>query len=216
MNKFFILLMVCMPIFASAQELKLEGATADELVPAGWEKIEAHGDLNKDGVDDLVLIVTPNNPEHMQTRDDGYVYNYNQPVLAIYLGEGDDKLKLWKQYDDVLAHQEDETTTVDFSLAITPRGTLQITLEYFHIAGSANTSWTTYIFRFQNSNFFLIGEEEYSMSRYNGDVFEVSTNYLTSKQKTTQTQVFKNAKRKESWTTLPKEPLKRLGEFPLQ
>lgn len=71
---------------AQAQGLKDSGKNAADIVPSGWESTFKTGDLNADGIADLVLIATPCNKEKMKTRDDGYVYNFNQPILAILLG----------------------------------------------------------------------------------------------------------------------------------
>ncbi len=188
-----------LPVLTWAQGMKPAGTSADDIVPEGWQKQKVRGDLNKDGFEDLVIIATPDNAENMLTRDDGYVYNFNQPLLAVYFGTGDGSFKLWKQYSDVLAHQVDEYLFVNSSLDISPRGTLKISLEYFASAGSADTSQNTYTFRFQD-----------------GDTNE-SYNYLTRKQKTTTSNAFdKNVRPKEVWTKLPKTPLQRLGDFRIE
>ena len=58
----------------NAQALKQQGKSAEQIVPKGWEHKEAVGDLNKDGIKDLVVLAKPNFKENMQTRDDGYEY----------------------------------------------------------------------------------------------------------------------------------------------
>ena len=217
MKSAFSFLLVCLPVFALAQELKSVGVSADDVVPAGWEIVQECGDLNKDGMEDLVVIATPNIAENMLTRDDGYVYNFNQPVLAIYFGASDGNFKLWKQYDNVLDHQIDEFLFINSSLKITAKGTLQIYMEYFASAGSANTSKKTYTFRFQEGDFFLIGKDEEDMSRYSGEYTEVSSNYLTYRRKTTTTNVFKkDARERVVWSRLPKARLQCLGEFKIE
>ena len=206
-----------LPVLTWAQGMKPAGTSADNIVPEGWQKQEVRGDLNKDGFEDLVIIATPDNAENMLTRDDGYVYNFNQPLLAVYFGTGDGSFKLWKQYSDVLAHQVDEYLFVNSSLDISPRGTLKISLEYFASAGSADTSQNTYTFRFQDGDIFLIGKDTNSFSRYSGEATNESYNYLTRKQKTTTSNAFdKSVRPKEVWTKLPKTPLQRLGDFRIE
>ena len=78
-----------LPVLTWAQGMKPAGTSADDIVPEGWQKQKVRGDLNKDGFEDLVIIATPDNAENMLTRDDGYVYNFNQPLLAVYFGTGD-------------------------------------------------------------------------------------------------------------------------------
>ena len=139
------------------------------------------------------------------------------PELAVYFGVADGSFKLWKQYSDVLAHQVDEYLFVNSSLDISPRGTLKISLEYFASAGSADTSQNTYTFRFQDGDFFLIGKDTNSFSRYSGEATNESYNYLTHKQKTTTSNAFdKSVRPKEVWTKLPSAPLQRLGDFRIE
>ena len=82
-------------------------------------------------------------------------------------------------------------------------------------AGGATTGGPTYVFRYQDGDFFLIGKDETELSRYSGETTDTSENYLTHKRQVTTGNAFRNSKVKEvtRWTNLPKEPLKRLGEF---
>ena len=78
-----IAVLAIMPQSSLAQGLKSNGKSAADVVPNDWESIFKTGDLNGDGIADLAIIATPCNKEKMRTRDDGYVYNFNQPILAI-------------------------------------------------------------------------------------------------------------------------------------
>ena len=70
MNKTFLsLILMVLPAIVVAQDLKDYGKSADNLVPSEWEKMIAQGDLNKDGIADLVIIATPTNQENMTTRE---------------------------------------------------------------------------------------------------------------------------------------------------
>ena len=106
---FVLALLASMPICSFAQGLKDSGKSAADIVPSGWESSFKTGDLNADGIADLVLIATPCNKEKMKTRDDGYVYNFNQPILAIYWGDKNGNFKLFKQYDKVIPAREDDS-----------------------------------------------------------------------------------------------------------
>lgn len=211
----FSLILGACALGMNAQALKQQGTSAEQIVPKGWEHSEAEGDLNKDGIKDLVVLAKPNFKENMQTRDDGYEYNFNPYILAIYFGQAEGGFKQWKQYEDMF-EPDSEWSSVDVDIEITERGTLNISPDHFASAGSYGTSQTTYTFRFQNGDFYLIGKECTEMSRSTGEMTTVSENYLTWKRQTIEDNAFEEVKKKETWSKLTKEPLKKLGDEGLE
>lgn len=207
----FLIAMTLIPLQSGAQELKESGADAKQIVPTGWGLVEATGDLNGDGVNDLALIATPNNKEKMTTRDDGYIYNFNQPVLAIYWGLKGGGFKLFKQYSKVVPAREDEFVSITPSLSITKKGALVIDLEYFVTAGSYTQPTSSHTFRYQNGDFFLIGKEATELERTTGKTVVTSDNYLTGKRCVTTGNISRK-KTKAKWSKLPKRPLVPMGE----
>lgn len=204
---------LALPLWVCAQQLEASGATLEELLPEGWTHDEARGDLNKDGMADLAIIAVPNDAEHMVTREDGYVSNHNQPILAIYMGQAGHSYRLWKQYADILP-ATDEFTIVDHSLTITDRGTLQVSVSKFFTAGGWESPSATYVLRFQDGDFFLIGKETDSYARNSGEGEKVSENYLTRKQQRIIYNAMDNkVKPREKWSKLPYKKLERLGTF---
>ena len=199
----------------NAQTLKQQGVSVKQIVPKGWEHKEAEGDLNKDGIKDLVVLAKPNFKENMMTRDDGYEYNFNPYILAIYFGQEGSNYQQWKQYED-LFEPDSEWSSVDVGINITERGTLIISPDFFASAGTYDTSQTTYTFRYQDGDFYLIGKESTEMSRNTGEMTTVSENYLTWKRQTIEDNAFEEVEKKETWSKLTKEPLKKLGEEGLE
>ncbi len=199
-----------LPLQSLAQGLKTSGSNATDIVPNGWESIYKTGDLNGDGIADLVLIATPCDKDKMKTRDDGYVYNFNQPVLAVFWGEKNGNFKLFKQYDNVIPAREDEFTNITPTLEITNKGVLKIMLEYFFSAGTWVQPTTTHVFRYQNGDFFLIGSERIELERNTGKTVETSENYLTHKRIVTTTYP-KRKKPTIKNTPLPRTMLKPIG-----
>ena len=196
-----------------AQNLPQQGTSTDDIVPAGWQHQEAQGDLNKDGIPDLVVVATPNDEANLRTRDDGYVYNFNQPILAIYFGTGQGQLQQWKHYDNVIPADEDENCSHEISLEITGRGTLRISDMLFCSMGSYETTVDTYTYRYQQGDFFLIGSDKEELHRNNGNTTIISENYLTWKRQETRYNVFHYDKDPtEKWSRLSKKPLEKLGE----
>ena len=96
---------------------------------------------------------------------------------------------------------------------ITAKGVLKLFVEYFNSAGSSENDSNTYLFRFQDGDFYLIGSDSEASSRYSGEAVKVSRNYLTKRQSTTTYNMFDDkVKPTETWTDLPDEPLEKLGE----
>ena len=191
---------------------KASGASVMDVIPADCDSIVVEGDLNKDGFKDVVIIATPRNPENMQTRDDGYVYNFNKPVMAVYFGNESGTYSLFKQYFNTIPGAEDEYQSVDIELNINEKGVMRISPSYFNSMGSSDSDASVYVFRFQNGDFYLIGKDTKSFSRYSGESTEVSENYLTHKRQTIVSNVFdESVKPKETWTNIPADPLEKLG-----
>ncbi len=205
--------MLCLCVGVQAQELQKQGRGVEDLVPKGWEHTEATGDLNKDGIADLVVVATPDFKENTKTRDDGYVYNFNQPLLAVYFGTAEGKMQLWRQYDQVIPARQDEYVSIDASLTVTEKGVLRISLETFASMGGWGTENSNFSYRYQNGDFNLIGKEYQSMSRNTGEMETTSENYLTWRRQVVKENAFDdNIPKKEKWTKLPKKPLEKLGE----
>ena len=201
--------MALIPLQVIAQSFKTSGSSAADVVPNGWESDFKTGDLNKDGIADLAIIATPCNKEKMTTREDGFVYNYNQPILAIYWGEGNGNFILFKQYENVIPARESEFISITPSLDITKKGSLKIDLEYFVTAGSWTQPVTSHVFSYRNGDFFLIGKDVTELERTTGKAVVTSENYLTHKRIVTTERPKRKAIVKN--TRLPKANLKQLG-----
>ena len=205
--------LLCLCVGVRAQELQKQGMGVDDLVPKGWEHTEAMGDLNKDGIVDLVVVATPDFKENTKTRDDVFVYNFSQPLLAVYFGTAEGKLQLWRQYDQVIPARPDEYVSIDASLTITEKGVLRISLETFASMGGWGTEHRNFSYRYQDGDFYLIGKENQSMSRNTGEMETTSENYLTWRRQKVKENVFDdNVPKTEKWTKLTKKPLEKLGE----
>ena len=101
-----MVLAVCGIAAAAQTNLRTTGHSVQELVPEGWINIaEAQGDLNKDGIDDLVVVAAPSEDEW--------------PVLGIYWGDKQGRFNIYQAYDSIMPHSEEEFSMVDLSIGIT-------------------------------------------------------------------------------------------------
>ena len=196
-----MVLAVCGMAAVAQTGLRTTGHIKEDLMPDKWLNItEATGDLNKDGIEDFVIVTAPSEDE--------------RPVLAIYWGDVNGFYTLHEAYDSIMPHSEEEFSMVDLSVSITKRGVLRIDSQLSYSAGATGNERQTHMFRYQDGDFYLIGFEIAGYSRYTGESEEKSYNYLTHKCKTTYGNVFQDGfKDKIVWSDLEREPLKRLGSF---
>ena len=204
------------PIAAQKQkksQLAKEGRTIEEVVPNGWDIQSATGDLNKDGIEDFVLIVRPNDPAHIKTRDDGFEYNFNPLFLAVYFGSPSGVYKRFKVWHDTVSGREDEYTDITNELSITPKGAIDISVSSWSSMGIAATGGSTYRYRFQSGDFYLIGEESSWLNRMTGEGESTSINYLTGQKEITTGNMIEEKDLKTKKVKIKKEPLRLLGSF---
>lgn len=203
-------LFFCLNVFG--QEFKKIGNSAIDLVPLGWKLEHSTGDLNKDGILDMIIVATaPNNSDSLDIEAE--LINKNRPVLAIYFGIGTNKYKLFKVYKDIVAYSNDKYFHVDFSAQITNRGTIKTSTQTWSSAGTSEAGNYGYIFRFQNGDFYKIGYFSDYFSRMTGDGQKISINYSTKKKQIiTYNQFDENFDGQESWEDIENQPLKILGQ----
>lgn len=204
------------PIAAQTQkksQLAKEGRTIEEVVPNGWDIQSATGDLNKDGIEDFVLIVRPNDPAHIKTRDDGFEYNFNPLFLAVYFGSPSGVYKRFKVWQDTVSGREDEYTDITNELSITPKGAIDISVSSWSSMGTAATGGSTYRYRFQSGDFYLIGEESTWGNRLAAEWERTSINYLAGQKEVTSGDLITRRNLKTKQVKIKKEPLRLLGSF---
>src|SRR5262245_1488240 len=159
--------------------LAAEGASSEAFVPDGWKlETERKGDLNKDGLDDLLIVLRMNDAKNV-IQNDGLGRNpldTNPRILAVALATGTDKpYKLVLQNHTLIARTEDpvlddplsEVGGVDIE-----RGMLKVVLHLFSSAGSWAAGPTTYRFRHSKRGFELIGFDRSTIGRGEGSVEE--------------------------------------------
>ena len=204
------------PIAAQKQkkpQLAKEGRTIEEVVPNGWDVQFATGDLNKDGIEDFVLLVRSNDPAYIKTRDDGFESNFSPLSLAVYFGSPSGVYKRFKVWYDTISGREDEERDITNEVSITPKGAIDITVSSWSSMGTADTGSTTYRYRFQSGDFYLIGEESSWLNRMTGEGESTSINYLTGQKEITTGNMIEEKDLKTKKVKIKKEPLRLLGSF---
>lgn len=210
MRKLLILILIVLTTNAFGQVELTKNPT--NFVPKGFvvnEKIK--GDLNKDGLEDCVLIVKSTDKNQIITHEYGGELDRNRRGIIVLLNKNDYYELAIKNYDCFSSENEDGGAYFAPILSVEIKnGNLNI-----HYAHGRYGYWK-YIFRFQNSDFELIG---YDQSDNRGPVVEreTSINFLSKKMKV-KANTNKKAEGgdeifKETWGNLSIDGLIKLSEI---
>jgi len=195
--------------------LPKQAAAIADFVPSGWKlEYQVVGDLNRDVIPDLVLVLRENNPKNLVKQ--GILgenpLNTNPRILAVALGPAPFKLVL---QNHKLIPRRDMPTMEDpleqVGIAIS-RGALRVKLSVFMSAGSWSTSNRSYSLRFQNGRFELIGYDYDSFHRGAGEYEGISINYLTGKVRMTRGDM-DNLEKQGRSRTIPKRALLTIDQI---
>ena len=193
MKKNFFILSLILFIFYSfnlfAVNFPKKANKIEDFIPKGWKSIIIKkGDLNKDKIDDVVLIIEKNDPKNLKKNEESYQTspeNHNPRIILVLFKDKNSKYVLvtkndkgfiispGEAYESGLQNLESPDFDNDLSKSVTIKNN---TLRIFTLADyiKAATS-TTYIFRYQNNRFELIGLDAQNIS---GDTEYVdTTNY---------------------------------------
>lgn len=209
---FFILsLFLICSFYAFAENFPQKAKSINDFVPKGWKILKdengsnfiAKGDLNKDKLEDVAIVIEKNDKKNIKKNESlgPDELNLNPRILLVLFKEKNGTYTLAAKNDKGFIKSEgnEETPTLMDTLSniSIKKNVLKITFNYFMSAGSWNTSSDTYIFRFQNNVFELIGYESDSYMRNTGEEEKVSINFSTNKVKsTTGGNMFEDAKDK--------------------
>ena len=181
----FLLFILC-SFNLLAENFPQKASKVEDFIPKGWKKlIIEKGDLNKDKIDDVVLVIEKNDPKNFKKIEESSrsnPMNFNPRIILVLFKDKNSKYTLVAKNDKNFIvspgyASEEELETLDspdyndnLSKAVTIKNN---TLHIFTLADyiKAATS-TTYIFRYQNNRFELIGLDAQSIL---GDTEYVNT-----------------------------------------
>jgi hypothetical protein len=198
--------------------LPAQSADANGFVPEGWLiDTRSEGDLNKDGLADLLLVLRDNDPTNV-LKNDSFgppELNTNPRMIAVAFAGGEGKpYSLVLQNHTLIPRHEQSTLDDAFDNTTAPtiaRGAFSISLGLFANAGGWDMSNATLTFRYQNGRFELIGFEESTVRRNTGAMTTTSANFSTGKVRL-DTGNIENDKTRTVWKTLPRKALLSIDE----
>lgn len=183
-----------------------------DFLPNGYVVFEKiNGDLNKDGIEDCVLIIKGTDINSIVTDEYRGQLDRNRRGIIILFNKNDYYEMVVKNYNCFSSENEDGGVYYAPELSIEiKKGNL-----YVHYEQGRYGYWK-YTFRYQNSDFELIG---YDQSDNRGPIVESETsiNFLTKK-KLKKVNTNKNAEGgdevfKEIWTNIKVDKLIKLSEI---
>lgn len=209
MNRIFNVIFFFLLIILSC---KAQNSEPSDFIPKGFTEFEKYfGDLNKDSLEDCVLIIKKTDTANIVTnRFDKKVDINRRGIIVLFKKEKSYQLAD-KNYNCFLSENEDGGVYFPPELWIDIKnGKL-----YIHYDHGRYGYWE-YTFRFQNSNFELIGFDS-SSNRGPVTLTETSINFLTKK-KLVKENTNEDAERgeesfKETWSTIKIENLIKLSEI---
>lgn len=218
MSRYVVLLLVSLLLLTAARASSVDFAppvafpaipaqapTKAGFVPAGWgvEK-ESQGDLNGDGVPDLMLVLRMSDPKNV-VKNDGLgpdELDTNPRILLVAFSEkAARKYSLALMNHTLIPRHTNPVMDDPLEDAAIVKGALHVSLGFFVSAGTWYTSQTRFTFRYQDGCFKLIGYDSREAKRNTGETSTVSVNYLTRKAKISEGN-FADDREKVSWKTI--------------
>jgi hypothetical protein len=176
----------------------------------GWNEIK--GDLNNDGLEDIVLIIKGTDKSKIIKDENRGELDRNRRGILVLLNKGNSYVLASKNYNCFSSENEDGGVYFAPELEVEiKKGNLYIS--YGH---GRYGNWS-YTFRYKNGNFEIIGYDSYS-SRGPVPQSQVSINFLTKK-KLTMDNLNKNdeddsnVKYKDTWEKIISKKLIKLSEI---
>ena len=209
MNKFLKILPL---LFLTVIGCKAQNNEFSDFIPQGYVEFEKHfGDLNKDGQDDCVIIIKKTDKNNLVTNRFDKKVDRNRRGIIVLLKNGENYQFADKNYNCFSSENEDGGVYFAPELWIEfQRGNLIV-----HYGHGRYGFWR-YVFRFQDSNFKLIG---YDSSSNRGPIINGTTsiNFLTKKklikENTNEDAESGDETFKETWSDVKTENLIELSEI---
>lgn len=215
----FILLLSFKCLFAQSfiyPTIKQSGSSIRDFIPKGWTILDStSGDLNKDNLNDYALILQhADSVTIVKTEDDIQDTVITQPrmLLILFKVPSTNALNLTEQNNSFILNHDNPDMDDPYQSIKIDKGILQLSFRLFYYMGSYSVNTATYKFRYQNSQFTLIGADNNSFDRASHDFEEYSYNFLTRKRSLT-TGNDENRTKKTEWKTFNLTTPKTLKTF---
>ena len=189
-----------------------------KLIPKNWGKvILVKGDLNKDGVDDLILGIEKDSKETNAKKVSTYDISvpmfseeeikYHNVTLLVYFKDTiENKYNLIAKNDKLIFESGNMMGEVSSEIK---NNKLKLSVS---ISGTYHNN-DTYLFRYQNNQLLLIGMETSYVHRSDGQTGLRSCNFLTGKYYTTNGTIENDKETPKNWGVISNRKLIEFSEL---
>lgn len=210
------LLFACLSAFGQEKvNLKKTGSVVEDFIPNGWALwAVTYGDLNKDKLTDVVLVIQKQDASNILTKVSGSMeveYDANPRIIMILFKSAKGGYILAEFSDSFILKNSNPARIDPFqAVTVSSNGVLIIDFQFYYISGKEEMNNSTYKFRYQNNKFELIGVEVMKATADTGESIDHSFNFMTGKMCTTYRNLHKNTEPTEKWETFKLDELKNL------
>jgi len=214
MNKLLILFIITSSIlcFGKNNSILPENCNSkNDIILSDWRVLDSiSGDLNNDGILDIVLAIQKNDPNNIKLNDRFGVdtINLNPRKLAIYYGTESGGLIKKLVSDEFIILRDIPTMEEPFEgFDLDKEGVLDINFRLAYNSGSWSVSIHKYRFRFQNNQLVLIGYDLMEFHRASGETKETSIKFLSKRMKISKGTISSNEPDSIEWKEFKLEKL---------
>ena len=153
-----------------AENFPQKASKVEDFIPKGWKKlIVEKGDLNKDKIDDVVLVIQKDDAKNFEKSEDNTIFNYNPIAILVLFKDKNSQYNLISKNENGFIVSKDKALVEELETLSSPdldddlsksinikNDTLRLLTRSEYVKGARVTE---YIFRYQNNKFELIGLE---------------------------------------------------------
>ncbi|SEW53806.1 hypothetical protein [Chitinophaga arvensicola] len=193
-----------------AQTIPATGSDISSFIPRGWKLFaQATGDLNKDSLADVVMIIQETNKKKLVKNEEGMgidTMDLNPRMVLILFKQTDGTYQLATKSTSFISSPNNadnpcESDRIEDDVLTIKKGVLTLRQHYWSSCGSWTTSIEDYLFRYQKGKFELIGYSSEDIHRSSGEMNTYSVNFSTRKAiRTTGDNMFDTPKEKPKTT----------------
>ncbi len=221
MIRFLIMVFVLNAGLASGQTFSYPaivsyGNQNTDFIPHNWTLLDStKGDLNRDQRADLAFVIQYRDSVSIVKTENSYsdtVITQPRILVIAFYDSLKNQYKLIEQSNTFILNHDNPNMEEPFQKISISKGVLKIDFQIFMDMGGWEMSDNTYLFRYQDNEFVLIGADYNSTNRASGETEDRSYNFLTKKVRTSKGNI-STKKQKTVWRTFQPDQLRTLKTF---